>query len=255
MSTDLNYKPKILGIVCNWCCYGGADLCGVSRFQYPPYIRLIRVMCSARVDLTHIFRAFSNGQDAVFVGGCHIGDCHYVTHGNYHTLSTIYICKKILGHVGINPERLRLEWVSAGEGIKFAEVMNDFGNKVKKLGPLGISDGIDEKTLKLRLEAVTGLVPYIRLVERERMRLSYKTEEEYHNYFTGSEFNSLFNTLILDKLAMSEIVSLLRERPLSTGEMAERLGLTPSEVSRHINSSSRQGLVRYDESQKRFALA
>jgi coenzyme F420-reducing hydrogenase delta subunit len=255
MSIDLNYKPKILGIVCNWCCYGGADLCGVSRLQYPPYIRLIRVMCSARVDLTHIFRAFSNGQDAVFVGGCHIGDCHYVTHGNYHTLSNIYMCKRLLEHVGINPERLRLEWVSAGEGIKFAEVMNDLGSRVKKLGPLGVSDGIDEKTLKLRLEAATNLVPYIRLVERERLRISYKTEEEYHKFFTSDEFKRLFDALVIDKLAISEIVLLLREKPLSTGEIAEKLALSPSEASRHINSSSRQGLVRYDEGLKRFALA
>jgi len=255
MSTELNFKPKMLGIVCNWCCYGGADLCGVSRFQYPPYIRLIRVMCSARVDLAHMLRAFSNGQDAVFVGGCHIGDCHYVTHGNYHTLSLIHICKKLLEHIGVNPERLRLEWVSAGEGIRFAEVMNDFGNKVKKLGPLGTSEGIDEKELKFKLEAVTKLIPYIRLVERERLRLSVKSEEEYHKFFSSDEFNRLFNTLIADKLAMSEIMLLLRERPLSTGEIAESLGLSPSEASRHINSSSRQGLIRYDEGRKRFALA
>ena len=255
MSTELNFKPKILGIVCNWCCYGGADLCGVSRFQYPPYIRLIRVMCSARVDLTHILRAFSNGQDAVFVGGCHIGDCHYVTHGNYHTLSLISICKKLLGHLGVNPERLRLEWVSAGEGIRFAEVMNDFAGSVKKLGPLGKAEGIDEKGLKVKLEAAAKLVPYIRLVERERLRLSVKTEEEYHKFFTSEEFNRLFNTLIADKLAISEILLLLAESPLSTGEIAEKLALSPSEASRHINSSSRQGLVRYDEGLKRFALA
>jgi coenzyme F420-reducing hydrogenase delta subunit len=255
MSTELNFKPKMLGIVCNWCCYGGADLCGVSRFQYPPYIRLIRVMCSARVDLKHILRAFSNGQDAVFVGGCHIGDCHYVTHGNYHTLSLINIGKKLLEHTGINPERLRLEWVSAGEGIRFAEVMNDFANRIRKLGPLGKAEGIDEKGLKVKLEAAANLVPYIRLVERERLRLSVKTEEEYHTFFTSDEFNRLFNTLVIDKLAISEIVLLLREKPLSTGEIAEKLALSPSEASRHINSSSRQGLVRYDEGLKRFALA
>ena len=110
------FKPRILGIICNWCCYGGADLCGVSRFQYPPYIRLIRVMCSARVDLAHILLAFATGQDAMFVGGCHLDDCHYITNGNYDALSVVTIAKKLLEHIGVNPDRLRLEWVSAGAG-------------------------------------------------------------------------------------------------------------------------------------------
>ena len=107
--------------------------------------------------------------------------------------------------------------MSAGEGILFAEVMNDFGKKVKELGPLGKGEGIDEKGLKSKLEAVTKLVPYIRLVERERLRVPFKSEEEYNKFFTSDEFNRLFNELIGDKLAISQIMSLLRERPLSTG--------------------------------------
>jgi len=153
------FKPRILGIICNWCCYGGADLCGVSRFQYPPYIRLIRVMCSARVDLAHILLAFSTGQDAMFVGGCHLDDCHYITNGNYDALSVVTIAKKLLGHIGVNPDRLRLEWVSAGEGIRFANIMNEFGRQVEELGPLGRTEGIDKRILQTRLEAVKKLVP------------------------------------------------------------------------------------------------
>ena len=158
-------------------------------------------------------------------------------------------------YIGLNPERLRIEFMSSGEGILFAEVMNDFGNKVKKLGPLGKSEGIVENALKAKLEAVAQIVPYIRLVERERLRVLFKTEEEFDAFFNSDEFNRLFNELIVDKLAISQITSLLRERPLSTGKIAEILGLTPSEVSRHMNSSSRQGLVRYDESRKCYALA
>jgi DNA-binding transcriptional ArsR family regulator len=167
----------------------------------------------------------------------------------------VHLCKKLMEHIGLNPERLRIEFISSGEGILFAEVMNDCGNKVKKLGPLGKGEGIDENGLKLKLEAVTQLVPYIRLVEREKLRLPFKSEEEYHTFFNSDEFNRLFNELIVDKVAISQIMLLLRERPLSTGKISEMLGLTPSEVSRHMNRSSRQGLVRYDESRKCFALA
>jgi hypothetical protein len=145
--------------------------------------------------------------------------------------------------------------MSSGEGILFTEVINDFGKKVKELGPLGTSEGIDENGLKFKLEAVNKLVPYIKLVERERLRVPVKSEEAYNKFFTSDEVNRLFNELIGDKLAISQIMLLLRERPLSTGEISEILGLNPSEVSRHMNSSSRQGLVRYDETRKCFALA
>ena len=212
-------------------------------------------MCTGRVDLSYILRAFSRGADGVFIGGCRLNECNYITHGNFHALGMVYLCKKLMEYIGLNPERLRIEFMSSGEGILFAEVMNDFGNKVKKLGPLGKSEGIVENALKAKLEAVTQIVPYIRLVERERLRVLFKTEEEFDTFFNSDEFNRLFNELIVDKLAISQITSLLRERPLSTGKIAEILGLTPSEVSRHMNSSSRQGLVRYDESRKCYALA
>jgi F420-non-reducing hydrogenase iron-sulfur subunit len=212
-------------------------------------------MCTGRVDLAFIFRAFSNGTDGVFIGGCWPGQCHYITDGNYDALSMMHLCRKLLEHIGVNPERLRLEWTSAGEGIRFAEVITDFTKKLKELGPLGVGEGIDENGLKLKLEAVKNLVPYIKLVERERLRVHFDTEEEYQEFFTSKDLDRLFHELITDKLAISQIMLLLRERPLSTGEISEILGLNPSEVSRHLNSSARQGLVRFDESQKRFAPA
>ena len=212
-------------------------------------------MCTGRVDLAFILRAFSNGTDGVFIGGCWPGECHYITEGNYDALSNVHICRKLLEHIGVNPERLRLEWISASEGSRFAEVMNDFSKKTKELGPLGKGEGIDDNGLKFKLEAVNKLIPYIKLVERERLRVPVKSEEEYNKFFTSDEVNRLFNELIGDKLAISQIVLLLGERPLSTGEISELLGLNPSDVSRHMNSTSRQGLVRYDESRKRYALA
>ena len=212
-------------------------------------------MCSGRVDLEFILRAFLNGQDGVFIGGCRLGECNYITHGNYDALSNTHICRKIMEHIGLNPERLRIEFMSGADGNLLAEVTNDFTNKVRELGPLGKSEGIDENELKFKLEAVSKLVPYIKLVERERLRVPVKSEEEYNKFFTSDEVNRLFNELIGDKLSISQIMLHLRERPLSTGEISEILGLNPSEVSRHMKSSSRQGLVRYDESRKCYALA
>ncbi len=212
-------------------------------------------MCTGRVDLSYVLRAFSRGADGVFIVGCRLNECNYITHGNFHAMGMVHLGKKIMEHIGLNPERLMIEFMSGGEGILFAEVMNDFGKKVREFGPFGKSEGIDENVLKAKLEAVTKLVPYIRLVERERLRLPFRSKEEFDTFFKSDEFNGLFNELILDKLAISQITSLLREGPLSTGKISEILGMTPSEVSRYMNSSSRQGLVRYDQSRKCFALA
>jgi NADH-quinone oxidoreductase subunit E len=233
------FEPKILGFLCNWCCYAGADLAGVSRFQYPPNLRVIRVMCSGRVDPAHIFRAFDTGQDAVFIGGCHLNDCHYVTHGNYDALAMVYISKKMMEHIGLNPERLRLEWVSAGEGIRFAHIMNEFVPKIEKLGSIGKSEGLDKDELKFKLESVMKLIPYIKLVQSERLRVADRTEEAYTKFFTSEEFNRLFRELIGNKLAEAQIMMLLRERPHSTEEISTILGLSPSEVSRHLNVAAR----------------
>ena len=145
--------------------------------------------------------------------------------------------------------------MSSGDGIHLAEVINEFTNRIKELGPLGKNEGEDGNGLKVKLEAVKKLVPYIKLVERERLRVPSKSEEAYNQFFTSDEFNGLFNDLILNKLAISQIMLLLGERPLSTGEISEILGLDPSEVSRHMNSSSRQGLVRYDVNSKCYARA
>ena len=223
--------------------------------QYTTEMRLIRVMCSGRVDMEFLLRAFSNGSDGVFIGGCRLNECNYVTQRNYDALSNVFLCRKIMEHIGLNPERLRIEFMSSGDGMILVEVINAFCKKVEEIGPLGKSEGIDEKVLKLNLEAVTKLIPYLKLVERERLRVPIKSEETYNNFFASDEVNRLIDELIIDKLALSQIMLLLREKPLSTGEMSEILGLNPSEVSRHMSSSSRHGLVRYDENRKRYALA
>jgi F420-non-reducing hydrogenase iron-sulfur subunit len=128
------FEPKIIGFACNWCTYAGADLAGTSRIQYPPNIRLIRVMCSGRINPAFIMAAFARGADGVFIGGCHLGDCHYMT-GNYKTMRRVELTKRLIEQLGIEPERLRLEWISASEGGKFAEVVTEFTKELKELGP------------------------------------------------------------------------------------------------------------------------
>ena len=212
-------------------------------------------MCSGRVDLEFILKAFLNGQDGVFVGGCKLDECNYITHGNYDALSNVHLCKKIMEHIGLNPERLRIEFMSGADGALLAEVTDDFTRQVKELGPLGKGEGLDEEELKSKLEAVRKLVPYIKLVERERLRVPIKSEEEYNKFFASDETNRLIDELITDKLSISEILLLLNKKPLSTGEISNILDLNPSEVAKHISDSSRQGLIKYDENGKCYALA
>ena len=130
----VNFEPKIVAFCCNWCSYAGADLAGTSRIQYSPNIRIIRVMCSGRVDPLFVLKALSIGADGVLILGCHPGDCHYIE-GNYKTLRRIPLLKKMLKQLGIEEERVRLEWISASEGAKFAEVANNFTQTIKNLGP------------------------------------------------------------------------------------------------------------------------
>jgi coenzyme F420-reducing hydrogenase delta subunit/Fe-S-cluster-containing hydrogenase component 2 len=171
-------------------------MAGVSRLQYTTEMRLIRVMCSGRVDLEFVLRAFSNGMDGVFIGGCRLNECNYITHGNYDALNMVHLCRKIMEHIGLNPERLRIEFMSSGEGSLFAEVVNDFVKKVKELGPLGKGEGIDENELKSRLKAVIKLVPYIKMEKREKLALHLDKEEEYNELFTSDEVDRLFSEVI-----------------------------------------------------------
>jgi len=255
MSAPHDFKPRILGFLCNWCSYAGADLCGVSRYQYPPSMRIIRVMCSGRVDLEFVLRAFANGNDGVFIGGCWLGECHYITEGNYDALSMMHLGRKLLERIGINPERIRLEWVSASQGNRFAEVVTDFTARLKQLGPVGKGEGLDAATLKMKLNAVRKLLPYIKLVEREKIRVRFENKEQYEEFYSSKGLNELIDESITDKLSVSLILELLRDKPMTTGEIAKILGLSGSEVSKHLNTSARQRLVRFNESEKRFALA
>ena len=130
-----DFEPKIVAFLCTWCSYAGADLAGTSRLHYPENLMPIRVMCSGRVDPEFVIRAFRDGADAVGIFGCHPGDCHYIN-GNHKTMARIPLLKKMLGQMGIEPERLQLHWVSASEGTRYAEVVTKMTEEIRRLGPL-----------------------------------------------------------------------------------------------------------------------
>jgi F420-non-reducing hydrogenase iron-sulfur subunit len=144
-------------------------------------------MCTGRVDIAFVLRAFEKGADGVIIGGCWLGECHYITEGNYYALNMMHLCKGLLAHAGINPERLRIEWISAAEGVRFAEVMNDFTGKLRELGPSEKSDGLEE---------TITLVPYIKLVNKEKLALRLETDEEYDQLYNSDEVEKIFSEIV-----------------------------------------------------------
>lgn len=138
----MEFKPTIVSFLCNWCSYTGADLAGTSRMKYAPNVRVIRVMCSGRVDPTFVLTAFQEGADGVLICGCHPGDCHY-HEGNYKCLRRYHLLQKYLQQMGIHKDRLRLAWISASEGKQFAELADEMTNTVKELGPCKIKETIE----------------------------------------------------------------------------------------------------------------
>lgn len=142
--TDTRWNPSIVVFACNWCSYAGADTAGVSRIEQQPYFRIIRVMCSGRIQPGFVFRAFEKGADGVLVSGCHFGDCHYIF-GNHRAAEMFERTKNVVKLIGLEEDRLRLEWISAAEGARFALVINEFTDRVRKLGPSPFSrSGADQ---------------------------------------------------------------------------------------------------------------
>lgn len=224
------FFPKIIGFLCNWCSYAGADLAGVSRIQYPTNLRVIRLMCSARVDVAMIMKAFLYGIDGVFVSGCHLGDCHYME-GNYHTVRKIKMARKILAYTGIRDERLFLDWVSAAEGNRFAGLVSQFTKTIKELGPLGVIEGLDKKEVERRMRAA------VLASSSEKLRWLVGMERKmteglnaFEETVEEKDFERAQDDAILYDYHCSEILCLLQEKPMSVKEMAERMSLSLREV-------------------------
>ena len=228
------FEPKIIGFLCNWCCYAGADLCGVSRYQYPTNIRNIRVMCSTRVDPYIIISIFRKGADGIFIGGCHIGDCHYIS-GNFHTENKIALTKRLLKEAGFDPQRLHLEWVSASEGERFSKVITDFTNKIKSLGPNPVRQPGDNKKIIENLETAEEAALEFRL--RALVGKEYKITNEgnvYGDIKTEEEFENMFNLAIKNEFIRYRIIKLTGKQPYSVIELAKELDLPTDKVLEHI---------------------
>ncbi len=161
-------------------------------------------MCTGRVDLSFPLRAFLNGADGVFVGGCWPGECHYITEGNYDAMGNMMLCRKLMEHVGLNPKRLRLEWVAASEGSRFAEVMDDFGTQLKELGPLGQAEGLDPVEMKAGLETVYQMVPQAKLLVREKLGVRKKSEAAYEKLYASKKTEKLIAAFLADPASTSE---------------------------------------------------
>jgi len=153
-------------------------------------------MCSGRVDLEFVFRAFANGMDGVFVGGCRLNECNYITHGNYDALNMVLLSKRIMAHIGVNPERLRIDFMLSGEGMLFTDVVDEFTQQVKEMGPLGQNDGKDKGEIQANLEEVRKLIPYIKLAKREKLASRLENENEYQGLFSLDEIEELLSDVV-----------------------------------------------------------
>jgi F420-non-reducing hydrogenase iron-sulfur subunit len=232
------FEPKILGFLCNWCAYAGADLAGVSRFQYPSNIRVIRVMCSGRVDPVHIFDAFKNGIDGVAVLGCHPGDCHYLT-GNYEAENKMKMTKKVLEIIGIDPQRLYLDWVSAAEGKRFSEVISEFTDEIRTIGPI-----IKDKDFQNKLIIGEKIVESVRLrwlVGKQRELI--EKGNVYNEKIEAEKIKDIIDKNIKKEYNKQRIISLLSKKPYDVISLANDLSLSSSAVAKYITSMENSGIV------------
>jgi len=243
----LKFEPRIVGFLCNWCAYAGADMAGTSRMVYPPNIRIIRVMCSGRVDPVIVLETLAQGADGVMVMGCHPGDCHY-TDGNYQAERKVKMLKKLIAKTGLEAERLRLEWVSASEGERFAGFIKDFTNQLKTLGPSPLAGENPDAEMLTHMLAAKAAAEDFRLralVGRER-----KLVEEGNAYgekLIQEEFDKTMDDAINAEYARNRIYLLVKNEPLPVKELCKRLGLNPKEVLRHIVVMKRRGLITVDK--------
>lgn len=153
-------------------------------------------MCSGRVDPEFIIRAFEKGIDGVFIGACHLNECNYITHGNFHTLNMVTLYRRILEHIGLNPDRLWIRFMSGAEANVFVESVNGFVKNIKQLGPIGEAEGIDQATLQAKLAEVKKLIPYFKVAVREKLATRVEGHGDYDNYFTKEEVDTLFNEIV-----------------------------------------------------------
>jgi len=240
------FDPKIIGFLCNWCSYAGADLAGVSRFQYPTNVRVIRVMCSGRLDPAVVLEMLIQGADGVFIGGCHLGDCHYIK-GNYYAEKRYNMTKRLLAKTGLNPERLQLKWISASEGQLFADTMREISDKITQFGPSPVAGN------NPNLDILEQLLIIRNVAEDFRMRVligkGISLMDEYNVYneqLDPERFDDLLNTSIEEEYIRSGILFMSKEKPVSVLEVAAKIKVSPEIVLQHVVTLKDRDLIRMD---------
>jgi coenzyme F420-reducing hydrogenase delta subunit/predicted transcriptional regulator len=240
------FEPKIIGFLCNWCSYAGADLAGVSRIQYPPNIRIIRVMCSGRVDPVIILEMFANGADGVIVTGCHPGDCHYVE-GNLYEERKIKMLKKLIISTGLEPGRLGLEWISAAEGQRFAQVATEFTEQVRKLGPSPVSGPNPNQKILENLQAAKNAAAdfKLRVLVGRELQVTEKGNV-YDEKVSKEDFDSLLDEAVEAEFIRHKIHLLTKAEPLSVKTLAEAVDMKPGAVLKQIVAMRRRNMITLD---------
>ena len=242
----MTFEPRIVGFLCNWCAYAGADLAGVSRIAYPTNIRIVRLMCSGRVDPVFVLETLTNGADGVFVMGCHPADCHYIE-GNLQAERKIKMLKKLIARTGLEPERLRLEWVSASEGGRFAELVKEFTDQIKALGPSPLAGEKPDPNILgdlLAAKATAGDFRLRVLVGREKGMID--DGNVYGEAVSQEEFDEVMDEAIAAEYVRNKIYFMVKKEPLSVKELSKRLDLDPRTVLRHIVVMRQRGWVAVD---------
>ncbi|UCE37307.1 MAG: hydrogenase iron-sulfur subunit [Thermoplasmata archaeon] len=238
LKTDENtsgFKPKIVGFLCNWCSYAGADLAGVSRMQMPTTLRVIRVMCSGSLDPKFPLSALKSGVDGVLIMGCHPGDCHYIS-GNYEAKRKYRMLKKIIDFVDLENERLQLEWISASEGARFQEVVTEFTSKIKKLGP----NPIRKKDEKAKI-IIRQLDAAIHASQQFRLRSLFGREKKimelgnaYGEKLSQEEMEKIEDEIIEEEYIRSNIILRVESEPKTVEEMAGDTGIPTETIFKHV---------------------
>ena len=243
---DSKFRPTIVGFLCNWCSYAGADLAGVSRFQYPTNVRVIRVMCSGRLDPAIILEMFIQGADGVFIGGCHLGDCHYIR-GNYYAEKRYMMTKKLLAKTGLNPERLQLKWISASEGQLFADTMKEIADLITDLGPSPVGGASPH------LDILEQLLIIRNVTEDFRMRCligkGVSIVDDYNVYnekLDPERFTELLDKAIEEEYVRSGILYMTKEKPVSVTDIASKIKVSPEIVLQHVVTLKDRDLIRMD---------
>ena len=240
------FEPKILGFLCNWCSYAGADLAGVSRIQYPTNIRVIRVMCSGRVDPVFIAEAFIHGIDGVLVLGCHLGDCHYIS-GNYEAELKMKMLSKLLSIIDFS-NRLNLDWVSASEGNRFAQIVGDFTEQIRKLVPSSVKDKKQKKYIIDNLNAIKYTLCDTRLRALVARQRELTTDGNvYGDIIPTEEFEMILDDAIENEFMRHIILEKIKKKGKSVPDIAKEIKIEPHKVLQHIVTLRARGLVDVDQ--------